>query len=319
MWFQTKITTMKKNSINTKKPTLVVVIPALNEEINIEKTIKQVLAQKRDSFELKNIIVYSDNSTDNTHQIVSSLAKKNSRIVLKKGERRIGKYYRMSQAFQELKADIFIVLDADISLVGRLFLENLSRELAVDNEALMVAAHQEFIRPKGLIPRAIYAHFMLWNYVRFSLPDLNVAQNFYGSATAFRGTFAHTIKIPKNISDPHLYIYLMAAKKHGFRYSKKATMLQWPITTMKDFNRLLKRSLGKKDERLEKIFAVKTEDIYFVPFKCKIIGILKSLIYDPIGTPFGIFLGMFAKWQLKKDQSDKNAMWAMADSTKKTI
>lgn len=298
---------------------MAVIIPALNEEKNIQRTINQVLSQNTGLFVLDRVVVYSDNSTDSTDEIVTRAGEKNPILGLKRGNKRIGKYYRMSQAFQEIDADIFVVLDADISLVGNSFLDALAAELVRDKGALMVAAHQEFIRPTGIVARAIYAHFMLWNYVRFSLPDLNVAQNFYGSATAFRGTFARTIKIPKNISDPHLYIYLMASNNQGFRYCSNAIMRQWPISTMNDFKRLLRRSLGKRDLRLEKLFGIKTEEVYFVASRYKFIGVLKSLIHDPVGTPFGILLGIFAKLQLKTNMSDKNAMWAIASSTKKKI
>src|SRR3989339_659329 len=71
--------------IHTKNfyPTLSVVIPAYNEEENIEQTIESVLAAKYPKrFE---IIIVDDASKDRTASIVKQMMKKNSNIKLVKG------------------------------------------------------------------------------------------------------------------------------------------------------------------------------------------------------------------------------------------
>jgi len=294
-----------------------VAIPAFNEEVNIKNIILDVLRQSQRNFILKNITVYSDNSTDKTHDIVKSLASKNKILGLKKDKKRLGKYLRVSQACLECKSDILVVLDADIRLVGDDFLGELVYEMTLDKNALAIAAHQILIRPKGFLAKTLYAHFALWDHIRFSPPNQNIALNFYGSATAFRGSFARTLKIPEKLSDPHLYIYLKAAQKDGFRYSHNAEILQWPIVTLADFNKFFRRSLGKKDRVLEKMFNIKIEEVYFVQLKYKLIGILKSFWHEPFFTPFALLLILYGKHQLRKTHADKNAIWEILTSTKK--
>lgn len=304
---------MKKNN----KPAVAVAIPAFNEEVGIKSLILDVLSQKQSNFFLKNIIVYSDGSTDKTHNIVKSLALKYKILSLKKDNKRLGKYLRLNQAFSQCRADILVVLDADIKLVGSYFLEKLVREMAMDKKALMVSAHQTLISPNGFLGKVLYAHFMLWDHIRLSPPEQNIALNFYGSATAFRGSFARTLKIPESLSDPHFYLYLKAAEKQGFRYTRRARILQWPITTLADFNKFLGRSLGKRDEMLEKMFNIKTEEVYFVPLRYKIIGTLKSFWYEPVYTWFALLLVIYSKYQLDRIEADKSSVWEIVKSTKK--
>ena len=55
-----------------------VLIPARNEENNIEKCIKGMLIQ---DYENKEIIVLDDNSTDNTYRLVSSFSTSNVKVL----------------------------------------------------------------------------------------------------------------------------------------------------------------------------------------------------------------------------------------------
>lgn len=310
---------MRKNkplSLN-KLPTLSVAIPAFNEEACIGRIIKNIMSQQQGNFSLKSVVVYSDGSWDKTHEIVMKLKKKYPILRLRKDGKRIGKYLRLNQAFRECESDILVVVDADIALVGSHFLESLVGEMSSDKNALMVAAHQLLRRPKSLVGKALYAHFLLWDCVRLSLPDQNVAQNFYGSATAFRGSFARRVRIPEKLSDPHLYIYLKAAEKKGFRYTRKAEIRYWPIMTLADIDKLLRRSIGRRDAMLEKMFNIKTEEVYFVPLKYKIIGVLKSFWHEPVYSWFAILLVLYSKYRLQQIEADKSPVWEIVGSTKR--
>lgn len=310
---------MKKNKLNTKTVSLTVAIPAYNEEKNIGRLINQLLSQANDGFVMRGIVVYSDASTDKTHDVVGVFARKYPIVKLITGNKRIGKYLRLNEIFTDCHSDVLVVLDADIKLKGKKFLSNLVKCLVKDDRRLMVAAHQLYIKPKGFVPRAFYAHFMLWNYVRFSLDDLNVAQNFYGSATAFKKHFIKEIRIPTNISDPHLYIFLKANEAKGFCYCLDAIMYQWPIMNLADFNKLLRRSLGKRDVELEKIFKIDLQKTNTLPLKNKIIGVVKSYINDPFYSTFAIAIVLYSKIRLIKIETDRNAVWEIVNSTKRSI
>jgi glycosyltransferase involved in cell wall biosynthesis len=302
-----------------QKCTVSIAIPAYNEEANIESILHAILLQKQKKFILKEIIVYSDGSTDKTEEKITSLGKKNPFITLIKGKKRKGKYFRINQIFKKCKSDILIVLDADIGLVGDYFLEKLVNALLSDPKAEMVSAHNVLLHPDTFIGKIIYAELMIWEYVRLSIPSRDNALNFFGSATAYRGSFARSLRIPNDLLDPHLYIYLQAKKTNGFRYCRTAEVLQWSISTISDLKKLLRRTIGKKDVKLEKIFGTQTEEIFYIPKRYKLLGLLKAFKIQPSYTFLAILLDIYITKILHSDNVNNTPIWDILESTKKII
>lgn len=300
-----------------KKSTLTVAIPAFNEQVNISALLYSLIEQKNKINNLKEIVVYSDASTDNTHQIVREISKKHTVVKLKAGKQRKGKYARMSDIFKDCTSDVLVILDADIKLVGTDFLDKLTEIFKKDYKATMIAAHQVLIRPKTIIGKILHTQFVMWDFIRWSVPEYDNANNFYGSATAFRGDFARTLSIPTNLSDPHLYIYLMADRHKGFRYARNAEILQQPISTWKDFNKFLHRTLGKKDPELEKLMDVNTETVHLIPWKYKLKGLYKAFLWQPIYIFPALLVTLYMKLQPQK--VDDTPIWNIVTSTKKPI
>jgi glycosyltransferase involved in cell wall biosynthesis len=302
------------------KPTLTVGIPAYNEEANIGRTLKEVLSQKQTNYNLRNIVVYSDASTDKTNTIVKALSQKHPLVKIKVGKKRIGKYLRVGQAFSECKTEFLVILDADIMLESKDFLSTLIQVLVADKKANMVSARNIPLRPDTFIGKTIYTSILFWDNVRISLPDLSSAENFFGTATAYRGSFAQKVKIPKKTSDPHLYIFLMVDRKKGFRYCIDAFVYQWPIATIRDYNKFLRRTLGKEDPLLRKLFGKKIDSVYGAPQEAKIKGAIKTIKSEPLYFPLAILLIIYGKIQLRYFiKSDSTPVWDIVTSTKKEI
>lgn len=299
------------------KPTVTIAVPVYNEEMNIDSMIQSVFEQKRNNFVLKKVLIYSDASSDNTHAIVEKNMKKHKILKLIKGAARKGKYYRVNQILKENTSDILVILDADIALVGKTFLEKLVKSITKDSGAMMVSAHQILIKPKGFFPRLIYSSFMIWDYIRLSVPNYNNAANFFGSATAFRGSYTKNLRIPSDLKDPHLFLYLSAAEVNGFRYSYDSQILQWPISTLEDLDKFLRRTLGKRDQKLEKLFGNKTKTAYEIPRKYKVIGLLRAFWADPFYTPMAIVFDIYINKKAQTIKADKTVVWDIVTSTKK--
>ena len=106
--------------LTTTKPGLTtgdmvsVLIPARNEESNIENCVKSLLNQTYENYE---ILVIDDNSADNTWQILERLAKENSRVRVFRGKPLPGDWYGKPYAIQQLHehalGDILLFTDAD--------------------------------------------------------------------------------------------------------------------------------------------------------------------------------------------------------------
>jgi chlorobactene glucosyltransferase len=94
-------------------PLVSVLIPARNEEANIERTVRSFLAQTWDPIE---IIVIDDRSTDRTGEILRSIA--GARLTVMSGEETpagwLGKPWALHQASRIARGEIFLFVDADI-------------------------------------------------------------------------------------------------------------------------------------------------------------------------------------------------------------
>ncbi|MHB1253111.1 MAG: glycosyltransferase family 2 protein [Candidatus Humimicrobiaceae bacterium] len=98
-----------------KKPPLVsILIPARNEETNIEKCIKAFLKQDYPKLE---ILVLDDNSTDSTYNIVKKISEKNKNVKVFKGKPLpqgwLGKSFACFQLSRYAKGEYFVFTDAD--------------------------------------------------------------------------------------------------------------------------------------------------------------------------------------------------------------
>ena len=93
-------------------PRVTVLIPAFNEAKAIEGTIRNKLTQNYPA-ELINIIVISDESEDETDQIVKQIAAENPRVALLRQTPRQGKTAGINLAMQQAQGEIIIFSDAN--------------------------------------------------------------------------------------------------------------------------------------------------------------------------------------------------------------
>jgi chlorobactene glucosyltransferase len=91
-----------------------ILIPARNEEDNIVTLLESIKRQEYKNYE---VIVYDDESTDNTYHICSSFSKIDDRFKVIKGgalpEGWLGKPYACSMLAKKAKGSYFLFLDAD--------------------------------------------------------------------------------------------------------------------------------------------------------------------------------------------------------------
>lgn len=95
-------------------PRFTVMVPARNEEDNIRQCVESLLSQDYPDFE---VLVIDDNSTDNTHNILKELSKKDSRLSVYKGSTLPKGWYGKPWALQQLShyatGEYFLFTDAD--------------------------------------------------------------------------------------------------------------------------------------------------------------------------------------------------------------
>ena len=108
-------------------PLVSVLIPARNEENNIENILSDLEKQNYQNIE---ILVFDDQSTDDTAKITDVFSEKDSRIHLLKSTGLstgwLGKNYACFSLSQNAVGDYFLFLDADVRLDGNIISQTIS-------------------------------------------------------------------------------------------------------------------------------------------------------------------------------------------------
>ena len=101
-------------------------IPARNEEKNIDSLLKHLLGLETNNIE---IIVYDDQSTDETAKIVHRYARSDERIRFIQSEKLpkgwLGKNHACYQLAQQAKGDFYLFIDADVKLYDSIVQDSL--------------------------------------------------------------------------------------------------------------------------------------------------------------------------------------------------
>lgn len=95
-----------------KKTRVSVGIPVYNEEANILYLLKRILEQDQDGFNLEEIIVISDGSTDSTTSLVRQLNHPKVRLI--DSPQRLGQQARQNELLRLFSGDVLAILEGDI-------------------------------------------------------------------------------------------------------------------------------------------------------------------------------------------------------------
>ena len=95
------------------EPSISIIIPALNEENNIEPTVESVISVTHNKFSDYEIIIFDDASTDNTLVKVNEIAVKNNRIKVIHNEKTMGLGYNYKKGVFIAKNEYVIMVPGD--------------------------------------------------------------------------------------------------------------------------------------------------------------------------------------------------------------
>lgn len=162
-------------------PTVSILIPARNEERNIEGCVLSVLNQ---TYPHLNVIVVNDQSTDQTGELLDEMAANDERLSVVHGQELpdgwIGKGWALYQGYQEASGKWIVLLDADVRL------EPWAVERVVEHAE---RKRVDFLNP---FPRFVCISFwerlmqpLLWGLVRLRYPLVWVNQQWARENMAF--------------------------------------------------------------------------------------------------------------------------------------
>lgn len=190
-------------------------IPAYNEEGNIKQLLVNLLNQKQDNYELCEIIVASDGSSDNTVELANSI--NDARIKVLDNKDRKGQAERQNQILDTFTAPILVLLNADILPAHDTFISTFIRPLLDQGRIGLVGCLGTPAKP-----RTFFEKTLAWSVGVKDRAELayNNSDNIYlcrGFARAFSRECAKSFVWETSIGED-VFSYL-AAKKQGFSFS----------------------------------------------------------------------------------------------------
>mgnify|MGYP000504071673 CR=1 FL=1 len=215
-----------------------VVIPAFNEGACIEGVLHDVTAARQhDWFQVQNIYVISDASTDETDDIVRQVATTEPRIKLIRKQERQGKQDSINLALSITQADVVVFIDADVRLANEQSIAKLIQPFRDGGVALvqggLVRAHPGFtINPAKL---AAYFDWIVVDKVR-----RRKAMSWWsidGRVMALSRDFYKGLLLPSSLADDQFIFYSCIKQGRKFVWAEDAVFYYGPPQSIRDFSR----------------------------------------------------------------------------------
>lgn len=265
-----------------KKLKVSIGVPALNEEKNIVLLLSTLLTQKRTNFELTEIIVITDGSTDATPELVKSI--KNKKIKLIVGEKRRGQQERQNQIIEMYEGDILVLLEADILPATQLTIAELVKPFTMPNAETigMVVGNARTVQARGFFEKIMTeGHIFKQKMFAEWKNGLNVYTAGGHAMKALSRTFTGQLHYPVNVpEDAYTYLALKNTHLRMVRRAKAVTYMR-NVTHFTDrIRQCTKFQSGKKS--LGRYFSKKLlHEAYDVPITILITNCLKEFFREP--------------------------------------
>lgn len=295
------------------KKTITVGIPAHNEGANIAHLLADILRQKTGSAVLKEIIVASDGSTDDT----SALAKvfNDTRIKIYTYQERKGKAFRQNQIIKKASGDILVLLDADIALTDVFFIKKLIQPLLRTNADMTSGGIREL--PPRTFFEGILDFSMQIKHILFStFKNGNNVYMCHGPARAFKRKLFEKISFTVDMGED-MYSYFSCINNGSvFKYVDEAIAYYRLPSTFVDHKKQSVRYLKAK-EIIRKEFG---DEMFFseidIPLYVYLMALVKSfslILRHPFRFTYYIIV-LFLVKILSKFQSSYVDMWNVSSS-----
>jgi cellulose synthase/poly-beta-1,6-N-acetylglucosamine synthase-like glycosyltransferase len=293
--------------------TISIGIPAYNEQANIKNLLDSIFAQKQEGFEISEVIVISDASTDQTDEIVKKYNNPLVRLISK--TERKGKALIQNELLKAMQGDIFILFDGDVKLASDDTVYWLIQPIISNSKVGIVSGmyiptqsenfFQKCLNTGVRIKERAFAHY-------------RQGDNEYlcaGRMRAFSKEFAKIIVWPETVSED-TYSYLFCKYKgFNFVYEGRAKIFFKNPNNYAEHKRQSDRfrgSIGEMKKFFPKDFV---EENYNWPFRI----LFDSYVYYFFKSPLSVigYNAVFFRTLFSRiDQSHVSSKWAVAETSK---
>lgn len=276
-----------------RKLTISIGIPAYNEEANIKRLLRKLLVQKAGCYILKEIIVVSDGSTDQTVNEVKSLKRKIIKIITHKKRR--GQAYSQGIVFNNAISDVIVLLNADVLPANLSLLKNIAQAFSKNKINGVLAGKVTPLQANNFI-ESVINHSVQFKTELFE--NIRGGHNLFlchGRIRAFSKKFVKLFKW-ENLLNEDAFSYLVSVRDgYDFVYEPKVEVFYRSPETLTDHLRQSQRFLVSKHE-LEPFFESKLlSNEYRIPLILFVRLLFWYLIKNPLLT---ILYGLLSIYSL---------------------
>lgn len=291
-------------------------VSAYNEERNIRKVVSGILMQKQVGWQLKEVLIYSDGSSDTTVQKVKPFTKNGLVKVFDDGKR-MGKTYRIQQLFGAAKGEVIVMFDADIKIKSKNTITYLVSAFKKDRNVMLVGGNTIPFPPGNFFQKGVYSTFKVFYKSRTQIRNGDNLFACTGACIAIRKKFAREINFPEIKNQDTFLFFSCRVKKYGFKFVPKAIVYYKLPNTLSDYLAQIFRSnpeavkikltkyfgdLVAKEYEREKLFYLKT--------------ISEVFIRDPLPVLYIIFINLFCRPFFRFISKSDKGTWNAVQSTK---
>jgi|SRR3989344_6274274 len=309
----------KKLTMKNYLTTVTVGLAAYNEEANIANLLNSVLSQKEDGFILKQIIINSDGSSDDTVKIIRSFKNRKVKVIV--NEDRRGQPYRMNQIYQIFDSDYLIQTDADTLFGHESVIKNLVEAFKSNKKVAMCGGNVIPLTPKNFIQKGVYYSTHIYKTFADNIRDGNNIFTVHGPLMAFKKGFIKSIDLPTDVIANDKYLYLTCVSKgYNFQYVKKAIVYYGLPLTLKDqIKQNTRFKVAKK--LLARYFSSEfLEKEYKRPQKTVLKLFIKEFIKHPTSIVYVFFINRYCKiLAVRQERKMANILWDKLERTKVVI
>ena len=205
-------TEIRKRKLD-KYPTVSIIVPAYNEEKNIEETINSLIELDYPKDKLE-IIIVDDGSTDNTFEIAKKFEEKYDFIKVYKKENG-GKASAINYGIKKSKGEYIVILDAD-SIVPKHALKTMLEYFTEDDVMIVVPAIQ-VKRKKTFVEKIQYIEYSYNNTLREIFEKMNSIYVAPGPFSIFRRKLFDIIGLFDENNLTEDMEIAMRTQNHGFK------------------------------------------------------------------------------------------------------
>ena len=306
-----------KKAMKRKLPTATVGLAAYNEEANIANLIRSILAQREVGFRLKQILINSDGSSDDTVKIIKSFKTRKVKVIDNKVRR--GQPFRMRQIYKIFNSDYLIQTDADTLWGHENVIKTLVAAFESNENVAMCGGNIIPIAPKSLIQKAIYSST---NVYRKFADDINEGNNIFtvhGLLMAFRKNYIKTMMLPDVIAnDKYLYLKCVSGG-YEYKFVRDAIVyFELPLTLKDQIKQNTRFKVAKKQLffYFDKEFLLKEYERPKTVFKL----FIEEFIKHPIPVLYVFLVNRYCKiLAIFKEKKISNILWDKLERTKVAV